>query len=628
MHFLAGDCWAYAVVGSIEAALGILANTAVAPVLSVEQLKTAMKVGCSGSTPSQAFQLLLKLAQQGGGLMPERQWTIKNGKKPVKAGNSSPLCVPLMKPLAKLFGVSCDKGGAGAPPGGFPIRGFESTSFYGWFGLLLAVQRQPVVVHIEASAASFKDYDGLSKYQDPACFTYNLNHVVLLVGYRLVGKDSRFLHMAPPFWIIRNSWGPDWGDGGHMRMDIEGGGWRLRHQLPAGPLPSLLAARLLVSSHCSHGLPILPFPPLPSPSLPFPPFCFPSSLPIPFHPAPPRPSSEDACKAAKRNPCAVGTCTFSCAPSTFSCARVCIRNTLRLRVRLDPALLLIARVHLQFHSLSFSSSLSSCPSTPVWVHAVSLVPLMPAWVHAMSLKLLPRCVQPLVSCADPIPPSTVLKVSSPASLIPCSVFYTTQQVPTSNPSCLCANFPSPSWLCGDTCAAVAEYFQVDSSCPSVTCTAAFQALNPSLDCTANGGLLQPEHAVCVERKRDNVGLIPVCSQNYLVQSAETCKSIRNVPYPPLSPIDFFRLNPGMKCNRLISITDVGIFTGFEGTCPRANAYVVGTGDRCTAIQVKYFRGIKGCYRKVNGYDCIDKLIKATRVCLPDKVKLQKGVCDN
>ncbi|CAI5498443.1 unnamed protein product, partial [Closterium sp. Naga37s-1] len=239
--FSLGDCWAYAVVGSIEAALGILANTTVAPVLSVEQLKTAMKVGCSGSTPSQAFQLLLKLAQKGGGLMPERQWAIKNGKKPVKAGSSSPLCTPLMKPLAKLFGVSCDKGGAGTisvslnpppypflhichqPPGGFPIRGFESTSFYGWFGLLLAVQRQPVVVHIEASAASFKDYDGLSKYQDPACFTYKLNHVVLLVGYRLVGKDSRFPHMAPPFWIIRNSWGPDWGDGGHMRMDIQGG---------------------------------------------------------------------------------------------------------------------------------------------------------------------------------------------------------------------------------------------------------------------------------------------------------------------------------------------------------------------------------------------------------------------
>ncbi|CAI6006607.1 unnamed protein product [Closterium sp. NIES-64] len=169
-----------------------------------------------------------------------------------------------------------------------------------------------------------------------------------------------------------------------------------------------------------------------------------------------------------------------------------------------------------------------------------------------------------------------------------------------------------------------------------SCLPAFQALNPSLDCDANGGVLQPVQTVCVEREKDKVGLIPVCLQYYLVQSAETCESIRNVPYPPLAPKEFFRLNPGIKCDRLIPNTDVDGFTGFEaciasstsyiqGTCPRANAYVVGSGDRCTAIQVKYFRGIKGCYGKVNRYNCIDKLVKSTRVC---QVKLRKGVCDN
>ncbi|CAI5515589.1 unnamed protein product [Closterium sp. Naga37s-1] len=106
-----GDCWAYAVVGSIEAALSILSNTSAAPVLSVEQLKAAMKVGCSGSTPSQAFQLLLKLARKGGGLVLESQGPAEKGKKAVvKAGSSSPLCSPLLKPLAKLLGVACGKG--------------------------------------------------------------------------------------------------------------------------------------------------------------------------------------------------------------------------------------------------------------------------------------------------------------------------------------------------------------------------------------------------------------------------------------------------------------------------------------------------------------------------------------
>ncbi|CAI5988558.1 unnamed protein product [Closterium sp. NIES-64] len=165
MHVLAGDCWAYAVVGSVEAALSILANTSVAPVLSVEQLKAAMKVGCSGSTPSQAFQLLLKLAQKGGGLVLDSQWPAEKGKKAVKSGSSNPLCSLLLKPLAKLLGVECGNGTARLRqlPGGFPISRFESTSFYGWFGLLLAVQRQPVVVHIEASADSFKNYDGVRR---------------------------------------------------------------------------------------------------------------------------------------------------------------------------------------------------------------------------------------------------------------------------------------------------------------------------------------------------------------------------------------------------------------------------------------------------------------------------------
>ncbi|CAI5467542.1 unnamed protein product [Closterium sp. Yama58-4] len=600
-----GDCWAYAVVGSIEAAYGIMTNTAAVQALSVKQLKAAMKVGCSGSTPSQAFQLLLKLAQKGGGLVLESQGSAGNSKKAVvKAGSSSPLCYPFLKPLAKLFGVSCGTASP-RPLATFPISGFESTSFYGWFGLLLAVQRQPVVVHIEASADTFKDYNGLYKYQDPDCFTYKLNHVVLLVGYRLVGKDSRFPHMAPPFWIIRNSWGPDWGDGGHMRMDIQGGDGVCGINSLPGLYPVVRAKELCNKAARGDGNGGSLFNP-----------CGKFTCTVKgktnecdcndlrFIQATNADGSrtcayKDACKAAQRNPCAVGQCVNDGAGS-YSC--VC-----------PPG----------FRQGTTSEGTYSCAPGDTSNTYTVLSPnvrcsdVFP--VYGLTLAEF-QTQNPSVSCAAPIPPSTVLKVASPASLIPCSVYYTTQQ--------------------GDTCADLALYFTLLSSdCPSDACTAEFQALNPSLDCTANGGLLQPEQAVCVERIRDQVGLIPVCSQYYLVQSAETCESIRNVPFPALSPVDFFRLNRGIKCSRLIPKTNVDGFTGFEaciasstsytqGKCPRANAYVVGTGDRCTALQVKYFRGIKGCYKHINGYDCIDKLVKATRVCLPDKVKLAKGVCDN
>ncbi|CAI5994619.1 unnamed protein product [Closterium sp. NIES-64] len=99
----------------------------------------------------------------------------------------------------------------------------ERTRFKGFVGLMLAVQRQPVVVHIEASALVFAQYDGTFKYQDPGCYTGRLNHVVLVVGYFVLRNDGSQNRIAPPFWIVRNSWGVEWGDRGHMRMDIQGG---------------------------------------------------------------------------------------------------------------------------------------------------------------------------------------------------------------------------------------------------------------------------------------------------------------------------------------------------------------------------------------------------------------------
>ncbi|CAI5978796.1 unnamed protein product [Closterium sp. NIES-65] len=61
------------------------------------------------------------------------------------------------------------------------------------------------------------------KHQDPACYTGNLDHAVLVVGYLLFTNNDHQSQTAPSFWIIRNSWGVEWGDRGHMRMDIQGG---------------------------------------------------------------------------------------------------------------------------------------------------------------------------------------------------------------------------------------------------------------------------------------------------------------------------------------------------------------------------------------------------------------------
>ncbi|CAI5949920.1 unnamed protein product [Closterium sp. NIES-64] len=178
-------CWAYAVVASMKAAYGIALNQA-APRLSVESLFAAMGLTdadkcTAGGSPTAAFEKLVTLDATSG--------------------------------LTEMSDPSTT----------YPVAAFERALFKRYFGLMLAVRRQPVEVHIEATADTFFQYDGTFKYQDPVCYTGSLNHVVLVVGYFINRDDGSQRHIAPPFWVIRNSWGVWWGDKGHMRMAIQGG---------------------------------------------------------------------------------------------------------------------------------------------------------------------------------------------------------------------------------------------------------------------------------------------------------------------------------------------------------------------------------------------------------------------
>ena len=67
----------------------------------------------------------------------------------------------------------------------------------------------PCVCQVNANPADFHTYrSGI--YNNPECIPYAIDHSVGCVGYGNENGDA--------YWIIRNSWGEQWGEKGYMRL--------------------------------------------------------------------------------------------------------------------------------------------------------------------------------------------------------------------------------------------------------------------------------------------------------------------------------------------------------------------------------------------------------------------------
>lgn len=89
------------------------------------------------------------------------------------------------------------------------IDGYEDVIPYDEKALKKAVAHQPVSVAIEAGGRAFQLYDsGVFTGKCGAA----LDHGVVAVGY---GTDDD----GQDYWIVRNSWGGDWGEDGYIRLE-------------------------------------------------------------------------------------------------------------------------------------------------------------------------------------------------------------------------------------------------------------------------------------------------------------------------------------------------------------------------------------------------------------------------
>ena len=174
-----GSCWSFAATGSLESAWAQAGNPLTT--FSEQQLMDCSTAnnGCGGGMAYRAFQYL----EESGGIMTEEDYpyTARDGT----CHDDSDQYVGYLTSYVTV-----------------ESRGSATI-------LADAVAGRPVAVSIDASESSFNFYSG-GVYDEPRCSSSYHNHAVLVVGYGTEdGKD---------YWLVKNSWGPAWGESGYIKM--------------------------------------------------------------------------------------------------------------------------------------------------------------------------------------------------------------------------------------------------------------------------------------------------------------------------------------------------------------------------------------------------------------------------